>query len=254
MSTGHTDILMYHSISDAAGPTSISPTIFAAQMAAIAEAGVPVISMDEVAARHSGDQPVPYAIAITFDDGFQDFADVAWPVLQSHGFGAMVYLPSGCIGGNESWRGAHVPPRPLMDWAEIRELTKAGVTFGSHTVSHPDLTKLSAGDVSAELRKSREALEDRLGMPVSHFAPPYGQTTLSVRQVISAEFQTSVGTRLGSVNQNANLFDLPRLEMFYFTDMRHWRRHLTHKGNAYLTARGLLRQMRETLSKPWEQG
>ena len=88
MSAACTDILMYHSISDAPGPTSISPQIFSAQMDAIADAGVAVISMDDLADRLGRGALAPRAVAITFDDGFSDFAKVAWPILRVHNFAA----------------------------------------------------------------------------------------------------------------------------------------------------------------------
>ena len=248
------DILMYHSVSNAEGPTSIAPEIFAEQMAAIAEAGVKVISLDDLLSAKAGKTTLPkQSIIITFDDGFKNFAETAWPVMEKFGFSPIVYVPTGWVAKAENWRGANEPARRLMNWAEIREMSDAGVSIGSHAVSHPDLTTLPDDALLAELCQSRKTLEDRLGKAIPHFAPPYGLTTQKVRDKIAKEYKTSVGTRLDRSDLQDDVFDLPRLEMFYFNDLRRWRNHLAQRGTLYLNRRRLLRRVRETVSKPWER-
>ncbi len=245
------DILMYHSVSQGAGPTTIAPEVFADQMAAIAEAGVPVITMDELLLAADGRGRLPdYSIALTFDDGLRDFSQNACPVLERHGFRAIVYLPTGAVGRFEDWPGAHSPALPLMSWGEIRRHCAEGHLFGGHSVSHADLNALEAETLEAELRVSREEIEDRLGVPVRHFAPPYGRADRRVRQAISRHYKTSVSTRLGSAGPGWDPFDLPRLEMFYFTDPGRWRAHLRGRGRAYLAARRLLRRAGQALRRP----
>lgn len=248
------DILMYHSISDSGGPTSILPAVFADQMAAIAEARVPVIRLDDLlAARKGGRALPPHSVVLTFDDGFRDFAEAAFPVLSHHGFAAMVYLPTAHIGRHEAWRGANEPARALMSWATVRDLAAEGVDFGSHTVSHPDLCSQPETAVLAELIRSRSMLEDKLGRRIDHFAPPYGRSNAAVRTAIAHHYRSSVGTRLGRMRRGSDLHDLPRLEMFYFTDPAHWRRHLHNQGEPYLALRRSLRGLRSLVSKPWDK-
>lgn len=247
------DILMYHSISESAGPTSISPAIFASQMAAIAEAKVPVIRLEDVLAARKGRLALPaQSVVITFDDGFRDFSDVAFPILKQHGFSAIVYLPTAQIGRSENWLGANRPARPLMDWGTIRNLSAAGVDFGSHSVSHPDLCSLTSSALTAELSQSRRILEDRLGKKIVHFAPPYGGATPAVRAEIARHYGTSVGTRLARARPGDDLHDLPRLEMFYFAGTAAWRNHLRNLGGTYLFARQTLRRIKNLVVAPWE--
>ena len=245
MTGGLVDILMYHSIAEAAGPTSIAPKLFEAQMEALAQSRLPVLRMHDVPAHLArGDGR---AVAITFDDGFRDFASVAWPVLQRHKFASMVYLPTECIGDAERWDGAHEPPRPLMTWNEIRQLADAGVDFGNHTATHPDLAVLDDAGVVVELESARARLQHELGQSPHHFAPPYGRSSDSVRRLVARNHQTSVGTRLATASPSSDLHDLPRLEMYYFGSLKRWEAHLAGRGDRYLLLRRVLRQIRSKI-------
>ncbi len=241
------DILMYHSISDAAGPTSIAPEIFAAQMQALAASGLPVVTPDALAA-----PPAPRVVIITFDDGFADFADTAWPILRDHGLCPIVYLPSGMMGGTDSWAGGHVRPRPLMGWDRVEALAAEGVCFGAHSVSHPDLTTLDPQTLEEEVTGSGQDITARLGQPIRHFAPPYGASNNSVLRQIAQHYDTSVGTRLGAAGPGDDIHDLPRLEMFYFTDIARWKAYLAGRGKAYLAARKMMRGVKTAIrGKSW---
>lgn len=236
------DILMYHAIASDPGPTSIAPEVFAAQMQALAVSGRPVVTLDQYLA--TGD---PRAVVITFDDAFVDFADRAWPVLRRHGFPAQVYVPTAHVGGTENWAGGHVPPRPVLPWAALRDLAAEGVSLGGHSRRHPDLTTLDGAALRDEVAGARAELEDRIGRPCPHFAPPYGASNPRVRAVIRDHCASSVGVRLGQAAGGDDRFDLPRIEMYYFRDIRRWRAHLAGRGRSYLFARQTLRALRRRL-------
>jgi len=69
-----------------------------------------------------------------------------------------------------------VPSDPLLmlDWAEARRMTDEGITFGSHSCSHPILSRLPPGDVEREVAESKRLIEANLGQPCRVFAYPNG--------------------------------------------------------------------------------
>ena len=97
------------------------------------------LSANDRRATHIKDFPPqafpPRLAVITFDDGFRDFLTAAWPSLSEFGFTATVFLPTGSIAGQR----ATFQDRECLTWDEVRTLRREGITFGSHTVSHPSL-------------------------------------------------------------------------------------------------------------------
>jgi len=246
------DILMYHSISDQGGATAIPVPVFQAQMQAIATTGVRVISLDEWLANQRSDLPLPaHSIILTFDDGYLDFFQEAWPIIRAHGWPVTVYLPSKFVGDHESWRGHATPARALMSWQQITELAQQGVTFGGHSHSHSDLSALEPDDIQWQLIKCRDEIARHTGQIPSHFAPPYGRTNSKVHAAIKAVYKTSSGTRLARARSTDDLLDLPRIEMFYFQDIKRWQRHLAGRGAPYLALRKSLRAVRSMFATPW---
>lgn len=244
------NILMYHSISDRSGPTSIPPAVFRTQMDLLAECGFRPVPLSELADWLAGGAPLPpRPVVITFDDGFADFAEHAAPVLVALGWAATVFLPTGRMGGPENWKGADTdPPRPLMSWDQVRRLADQGIEFGGHSVTHPDLTALSPADLEREVRQSGEDIGRRIGKVPTAFAPPYGASNAAVRGEIRKWYGVAVGTRLARVSRGCDRYDLPRIEMHYFRDPARWRSYLEGRGEWYFALRRSLRAARRLTS------
>jgi peptidoglycan/xylan/chitin deacetylase (PgdA/CDA1 family) len=111
-SEGKVSILMYHSISDGPGPTCIAPTTFRRHMAALADCGYHIVSLADIAAWKRGDHGLPErSVALTFDDGYEDFATVVFPELQARGWTVTVFLPPARWAAPMTGRRTRAAPR-----------------------------------------------------------------------------------------------------------------------------------------------
>jgi len=175
-------ILMYHQVGEFAPMREHRANYcdhrrFAGQMAFLKGFGYQVLDLDQVLACVRGEQSIPpRAVALTFDDGYTNFVSHALPVLRHHGFPATVYAVSGRIGGQAQWfaedSGRSVPA--LMGAAQLRAIQAAGITVGSHTVSHLKLAEAPPERQRRELTDSKACLEGMLGKEVKHLCYPYG--------------------------------------------------------------------------------
>jgi peptidoglycan/xylan/chitin deacetylase (PgdA/CDA1 family) len=239
------DILMYHSISDGDGPISIGPSTFRDQMAILADCGRYGISLREYAAWRRGAVELRHNfVVLTFDDGYEDFACHAYEELAARNWTATVFIPAGKIGSVNDWEPGGARRLRLMDSRTVGQLARAGMEFGAHGITHRDLTALPAAAARDEIAGSRTTLEDCIGVPVTSFAPPYGRSNPWLRDEISRHYLCSAGTSLRRAGGDADLFDLPRIEMWYFRNPTRWRNFLQRGATPYFIARRLLRWTR----------
>jgi peptidoglycan/xylan/chitin deacetylase (PgdA/CDA1 family) len=237
-------VLTYHSISDADGPTSIPPAIFETQMQVLGDLGRQCLRLSEFIDWHEGNsQNADDGVLITFDDGFEDFAQVAAPILQRHGFSALVFVPTRRLGHTEGWIGANDPPRPLMDWATVRSLANEGFEFGGHSRTHANLTRLSAAERELEIAGCAEDLSAQIGKSIESFAAPYGRVSPEVVEAMGRHYRAAFGTRLALATRGHDRFDLPRIDMHYFRERKRWAELLKGSRN-YLRLRQSLRAVR----------
>lgn len=124
---------------------------------------------------------------ITFDDGYADLAEHAFPPLLAAGFSAVVFVVTGLIGASNVWDtplGGHA----LLDVGSIKTWDKRGIEFAAHTRTHRDLAKLSSEQAQDEAAASRDDLERLLEHPVRAFAYPYGKPDERTRRIVAGLF------------------------------------------------------------------
>jgi peptidoglycan/xylan/chitin deacetylase (PgdA/CDA1 family) len=144
-------------------------------------------------------------VAITFDDGFRNFYEGVWPILEEHQVPVTLFVPCGFIATTSPspLGGVELPP---CSWAQLRELVSSNlVTIGSHSCAHPDLRALGREQLALELRDSRDRLEDELGVSVSSFCYPRALWNRRVEQEVMGVYDLAViggGRRITSANLN----------------------------------------------------
>jgi peptidoglycan/xylan/chitin deacetylase (PgdA/CDA1 family) len=226
--TQRISILMYHQVGEFASMKAHRANYcdhrrFASQMALLARFGYRVLDLDQALACLRGERPPPpRAVALTFDDAYSNFVHYALPVLRRHGFPATVYAISGWVGRRAEWF-AKDPGRPvpdLMSATQLREVRKAGVAVGSHTVSHPRLAQESPERQRQELAGSRAALEDLLGEQVRHLCYPYGSFDLStVRAAAQCGYLSATTCLRGPAEPVDHPLALPRKAISFGDDL-----------------------------------
>jgi peptidoglycan/xylan/chitin deacetylase (PgdA/CDA1 family) len=173
-------ILAYHRIvpylpeDDDAG-NCVSVAAFERQLRWLSRRGYRSRSLAEVEGDLVGASIPRRSVVITFDDGYRDNYLFAWPLLMRYGFSATIFLVSDAIGRDSSFDSLYAgPPVRMLDRQHILEMQRYGISFGSHSCSHPlSLPQLSEPALRRELEDSRSSLEDLLGNQVEHFAYPY---------------------------------------------------------------------------------
>ncbi len=150
------------------------------------------------------------------------FPPSCFPVLSRYHFSATVFLPTAYIGKSPiSFKG-----KDCLTWREVRELKSHGISFGSHTVTHPLLSSLDATSIKGEILNSKLALEDNLGESIDSFAYPYAfpeEKVSFVRMLretlVNAGYHQGVSTRIGVARSQEDCYFLCRLPINSLDDV-----------------------------------
>lgn len=228
-------ILMYHQVGRFSSPKThravfCSVDRFRVQMAWLKLSGNHVISLDDAWKGLFHGAPLPTRpVVLTFDDGYENFSEHAWPVLQRYNYPATVFLVSNYIGDQAPWLDETMPPSRLMNASTIRRLHNEGVSFGSHTLTHCRLSRLEQGQQRAEIFDSKAAIEDLFGDAVHDFCYPYGDYDVRSRDLLSeAGYRLGLTCIRGAANTAHNAYEIPRKAISYGDSLFgfFWKLHL----------------------------
>lgn len=243
-------ILMYHSLDSSGSVVSLPSSCFAEQMKCLADIGFRGLSLNEaVSYRVANGQWPDRSVVLTFDDGYANFYESAFPVLTQYGFTATLFIVTDHMGGHNTWGP---PPsrlgiRSILSWQHAIELSANGVEIGAHTKTHPDLRRIPPASVKQEMVNCRDEIEDRVQRPVLSFAYPFGSTSQTAIEIAAENFQASCDTTLQRATTEP-LHQLPRVDMYYVRKVDILRRLVRGKLDSYVAARRWMRVVRRGLS------
>lgn len=215
-------VLMYHRVGAARNAWesryTVAPDVFAAHMSALARAGFRAIGIDAMVDWLATDTMLPDgAIVVTFDDGFRGVREHALPVMERLGWSFTVFLVSDLIGQEDDWTRTANPAgitQPLLDVGEIHEMQQRGVSFHSHTRTHPSLPSLNDAQLADQLGGSRQRLAALLGHGVPYLAYPFGHADDRVEAAAQAAgYRAAFSTRPGFNRRDVNPYRIRRLDI-----------------------------------------
>jgi peptidoglycan/xylan/chitin deacetylase (PgdA/CDA1 family) len=202
-------ILMYHVIHSPPAsvryPTLyVPPAEFAAQVAALKQAGYHGVTLDQVRSAWTKGTPLPRKpVVLSFDDGYRSQFAKAMPVLRRAGWPGELNLQ------------IDLPPsQGGLTAGEVRTMIAAGWEVDAHTITHPDLTTLDAAALQREVGGSRRIIEHRFGVPAHWFCYPAGRYDPTVEAAVRrAGFVGATTTLPGWATPSEDPYRLPRVRV-----------------------------------------
>ncbi|MBP0454426.1 polysaccharide deacetylase family protein [Kitasatospora sp. RG8] len=204
-------VLIYHRVGGGSpDELDVATSDFTAQADLLAE--LPpgrVVPLDEAVDRIEAGRRTPSTV-LTFDDGFADVYENAWPLLRERGLPFTVYLASGHVGGEMRWEGstAKASGAPGLSWEQLREMSASGLcTVANHTRSHarPELL------TTAELDACNDDVEQHLGARPRHYAYTWGVPVPHMEPALHARFRTAATGEVGRNTPGGNPVRLCRV-------------------------------------------
>lgn len=206
-------ILMYHYISTPPEDAdvyrvdlSVEPDAFRAQMAYLAENGYSTIDFYDLSRAITNRQELPpKPVILTFDDGYVDNYENAFPILQEYGLTGVFFIVTEFIDNGRSG---------YLTWEMVREMAAAGHRFEPHSRTHPDLRGQQRDYLIWQILGPQETIAHHIGYTPRYFSYPSGAYDEDVMQILlELDFWGAVTTRSGKEHGFVNRFEWPRLRV-----------------------------------------
>lgn len=204
-------ILQYHHVDDdTPASTSVSPAQFAEHLRAIEREGFRVVRLDTlVDEARSGLDPREKVLAITFDDGYDDLAEHALPMLEQRGWPAAIFVTTGQIGG-----------AGMLSADQLKAIHGRGHLLLNHAARHDHLVRRLPGEsagawhdrVRNNISEAQRALQALTGSePLKYFAWPYGEHDDTLRALLAEMNYVAFGQQSGAVDAVTDWQQVPRV-------------------------------------------
>lgn len=206
-------ILMYHYVSELPPDAdryrrdlTVVPKRFEAQLQYLDEAGYHPITLTDLYLHLTQGYPLPEkSIILTFDDGYRDAYEVVFPLLLEYGFPGTFFVLA---------TPAHFESSNYLTWAQMKEMSDAGMDIQAHGRDHVDLRGRSYDYLVYQTLGIQEAIQQHTGQTARFFCYPAGKRDADVIAVLeSAGYWGAVTTEWGITHTQENIFEMPRLRV-----------------------------------------
>ncbi|MBS1727143.1 MAG: polysaccharide deacetylase family protein [Armatimonadetes bacterium] len=205
-----TPIIMFHDLVEKRGKDTVwydcTTEEFKDILDKIKEDGLTVISLNDLCSHLATGKEIPEkSIVLTFDDNYQSFYDIAWPMLRERQYPATVFVHTAFVGSQQG--------RPKMSWDTLKELVKDPLfTVGGHTINHyEDLKDRDLETQRHELTDSKTELESKLGVKIDLLAYPNGSNGEDTQAIArEAGYKLAVTVENMPAEESPNIFAVGR--------------------------------------------
>jgi peptidoglycan/xylan/chitin deacetylase (PgdA/CDA1 family) len=216
---------------------------FKKQMAYFASGEFQVLSMDEALQYLQKALKIKDArpISLTFDNGFLDFYEEAFPLLAEHHFPATLLVSPKRVGTTRTI-GNH--PVSYLTWEILGELARQNITIGAYEDGHWNINKIPEDDVRRHIIEYKKRLEDKLGVEILHYGVKEGVPDRNIRDLLMSQGYRAFLTQCPTFRR-PDLFSLGRIQVddddfnifltkvsrtyLFFKDKKSWRYIRTYK-------------------------
>jgi peptidoglycan/xylan/chitin deacetylase (PgdA/CDA1 family) len=195
-------VLMYHSVGGA-GHASIQPSTFESHIKWLSNT-YDIVDLPDVLV--SGENK---KVALTFDDGYVSFYDCVYPILKKYSIPATVFV----IGKTLQEPDSH-GNEECMAVDQLTDLKESPlVTIGSHTMTHPHLSKISdISDIEYEINGGTEYIESEVGIDIQRFCYPHNDWSEDARDVVSKTHDIAVNGGEVYIPKQVDIYRIPRID------------------------------------------
>ena len=213
VAVGQVNCFIYHRFDNFRYPsTDISAEVFQAQLKYLKTQNLTALSLGEIARRLQAGETLPVrGVALSVDDAFTSFAEVAMPILRKAGLPVTLFVNTDAVGSPG-----------YLNWEQLKMLHEEGIEIGNHSATHDYLVELKAGEdysrwrerVRNDILRAQTDFEQHLGIRPKIFAYPYGEYVPELLDLIKElGFKAAFGQQSGVIYAGSNRFFLPRFPM-----------------------------------------
>ncbi len=230
---GRLTIFVLHAVCDATSDMAVSASRLRDQLSALLDKGYLCLDFEDAVQIALGARSLSTsAFTLTFDDGYRNLYEHAWPILDELGLTAALFVTGGFLDRRVAppWGAPHpdlvreyaafASDFEPLEWSQLREMIDSGLfRLGSHSIHHPLVGLLQSKQIEEEIRGSRQLLEDRLGMPVRYFSYPYGvrrhgaYSDETEEMVRASGYVSSCTSEIGRAGVGSGAYLMPRIPL-----------------------------------------